>query len=128
MHITTAARHCDLTLEDRQAAQMRLERLARFLRERERQSLAVHLVVTGVRQGHEAEVVLRVGGHELVARENAGEARSAVEGAADQIERQIRRLKERSAARSMARRGSGASSRTTTSRCLSRSVISATWR
>ena len=99
MTITTTARHCTLDPAEKRDAHERLERIGRFLRERERSALDIHLVVTGTKNGPEAEITLRVRKHELVAREDGSDARSAIEAAAEQIEHQMRRLKERALAR-----------------------------
>jgi len=99
MNITTTARHCTLDSEDKQFAQLRLEKISRFLREAERERIDLHLVVTGEKNRHEAEITLRVRRHELVSREGGLDARAAIGLAADGLEDQIRRLKDRSADR-----------------------------
>jgi putative sigma-54 modulation protein len=97
MNITTTARHCTLDSEDKQFAQLRLEKISRFLRAAERERVDLHLVVTGEKNRHEAEITLRVRRHELVSREGGLDARAAIGLAADGLEDQIRRLKDRSA-------------------------------
>lgn len=99
MNITTTARHCTLDTDDKQFAQVRLEKLARFLRAPERERLELHLVVTGEKNRHQAEITLRVKRHELVSREGGLDARAAIDQAAEQLEQQMRRLKDRSAQR-----------------------------
>jgi ribosomal subunit interface protein len=99
MNITTTARHCTLDSEDKRFAQLRLEKITRFLRVAERERIDLHLVVTGEKNRHEAEITLRVRRHELVSREGGLDARAAIGLAADGLEDQIRRLKDRSAAR-----------------------------
>jgi putative sigma-54 modulation protein len=99
MNITTTARHCTLDIDDKQFASARLEKLARFLRSPERDRAEVHLVVTGEKNRHEAEITLRVMRHELVSREGGLDPRAAIDLAADQLEHQIRRLKDRAAER-----------------------------
>jgi ribosomal subunit interface protein len=99
MNITTTARHCTLDTDDKQFAQVRLEKIARFLRAAERERLDLHLIVTGEKNRHQAEITLRVRRHELVSREGGLDARAAIGLAADGLEDQIRRLKDRSARR-----------------------------
>jgi ribosomal subunit interface protein len=99
MNITTTARHCTLDLDDKQFANTRLEKLARFLRAPERDRVEFHLVVTGEKNRHQAEITLRVMRHELVSREGGLDARAAIDLAAEQLEQQMRRLKDRSAER-----------------------------
>jgi ribosomal subunit interface protein len=99
MNLTTTARHCTLDLDDKEFANLRLEKLARFLRAQERERVEFHLVVTAAKNRHEAEITLRVRRHELVSREDGLDVRAAIELAADQLEHQMRRLKERSADR-----------------------------
>jgi len=99
MNITTTARHCTLDTDDKQFAQLRLEKIARFLRAAERERIDLHLVVTGEKNRHRAEITLRVRRHELVSREGGLDARAAIGLAADGLEDQIRRLKDRSADR-----------------------------
>jgi ribosomal subunit interface protein len=99
MNITTTARHCTLDGEDKRFAQLRLEKITRFLRATERDRIDLHLVVTGEKNQHQAEITLRVRRHELVSREGGLDARAAIGLAADGLEDQIRRLKDRSAER-----------------------------
>jgi len=99
MNITTTARHCTLDTEDKRFAQLRLEKITRFLRETERERIDLHLVITGEKNRHEAEITLRVRRHELVSREGGLDARAAIGLAADGLEDQIRRLKDRAADR-----------------------------
>ena len=99
MNITTTARHCTLDLDDKQFAQLRLEKIARFLRTAERERIDLHLVVTGEKNRHHAEITLRVRRHELISREGGLDARAAIGLAADGLEDQIRRLKDRAAER-----------------------------
>ena len=93
MHITTTARHCDLDDGIRSFAQQRLEKLGRYAADiRE-----IHVVVTAEKYRHTAEITLRMSGHEVVSREQADDARIAVELAADRLERRVLRVKERRA-------------------------------
>ena len=91
MRILLTARHCELDPEDRLFTEQRLEKLERFVRNIQE----VHVTVTAEKYRHSAEVTLKVRGHELVGREEANGARSAVDRAIDRIEEQVRRLKEK---------------------------------
>lgn len=99
MNITTTARRCTLDVEDKRFAQVRLERLARFLRAPERDRAELHLVVMAEKNRHEAEITLRVLRRELVSREGGLDPRAAIGLAADQLEQRIRKLKDRAAER-----------------------------
>lgn len=98
MNIITTARHFSLDSDDREFAQQRLARVARFLRERERNGVEAHLTITAEKNRHVAEILLKVRRHELVSREEGSDARGAVELAVDGLERQMRKIKDRSAA------------------------------
>ena len=91
MNITTTARHCELEPEVRQFAQERLSKLSRFARD----ILEAHVVVTAEKYRHSAEIMLRLKRHEMVSREEANDARAAIDQAADRLEHQMRRLKEK---------------------------------
>ena len=101
MNIITTARHFSLDAEDREFAHQRLERVARFLRERERNGVEAHLTITAEKNEnrHVAEILLRVRRHELVSREEGTDPRGAVELAVDALERQMRRIADRTAER-----------------------------
>ena len=101
MNIITTARHFSLDADDRQFAHQRLERVARFLRERERNGVEAHLTITAEKNEnrHVAEILLRVRRHELVSREEGTDPRGAVELAVDALERQMRRIADRTAER-----------------------------
>lgn len=91
MQISTTARHCELDPEVRLFAQNRIEKLSRYGRDiRE-----AHLIVTAEGYRFQAEVTLRLKGPDLVGREEATEARVAVDRAVDRLEAQLRKLKER---------------------------------
>ena len=91
MHVTTTARHCELEPEIRQFAQDRLSKLSRYARD----ILEAHLVVTAEKYRHSAEITLRLKRHEMVSREEANDARAAIEQATGRLEEQMRRLKEK---------------------------------
>ena len=101
MQIHTTVRHCELDEEVRLHAQRRLEKLGKFARDiRE-----AHLTVTAERYRHSAEIMLRLNHHELVSREESTEARIAIDLAADHLEQQLRRFKEKRVGRKREGRG-----------------------
>ena len=105
MQILTTARHCELDPEVRLHAHQRLEKLGKFARDiRE-----AHLTVTAERYRHSAEITVRLNHHELVSREESTEPKVAIDLAADRIEQQLRRFKEKRVSRK--RDGRGAQSR-----------------
>ena len=91
MQINTTARHCDLEPEVRLFAKERLEKFERFARD----IMEAHLVVTAEGYRHSAEITLKLKGREMVSREESTEPRAAIDLAADRLEKQLRRLKER---------------------------------
>ena len=103
MQILTTTRHCELDPDVRLHAQQRLEKLGKFARDiRE-----AHLTVTAERYRHSAEITLRLNHHELVSREESTEPKIAIDLAADHIEQQLRRFKERRVGRKRGPRGGG---------------------
>ena len=91
MRISTTVRHCELDPEDRLYMEQRLEKLSRFARDiRE-----AHLILTAENYRHTAELTLKLNRHEIVSREEANLARTAISTAADHLERQLRKLKDR---------------------------------
>ena len=91
MQISTTARHCSLDPELRSFAFERLQRVSRFARDIQE----VHLIVTGEKFRHVAEIKLRLNHHEMVCREESTEIKSSIEGVIDRIEEQLRRFKDR---------------------------------
>ncbi|HEY3215411.1 MAG TPA: ribosome-associated translation inhibitor RaiA [Candidatus Eisenbacteria bacterium] len=91
MIINTTARHCELDNEVRAFAQQRLEKLSRYARD----IMEARLIVTAEKYRHTAEITLRLKGHEFVSREQADQPRTAIDLAADRLEHQVRRLKEK---------------------------------
>jgi putative sigma-54 modulation protein len=103
MQILTTTRHCELDKEVLLHAERRLEKLGRFARDiRE-----AHLTVTAERYRHSAEITLRLNHHELVSREESTEAKIAIDLAADRLEQQLRRFKEKRVGRKRGPRGGG---------------------
>jgi len=101
MLIHTTARHCELDPEVRLYALQRLEKLGKFARDIHE----AHLVITAERYRHSAEITLRLNHHELVSREESTEARVAIDMAADRLEQQLRRIKDRRVNRKRIPRG-----------------------
>jgi putative sigma-54 modulation protein len=95
MQISTTVRHCEIDPEDRLFALQRIEKLERFARD----ILEAHLIVTGEGYRHNAEITLRLKGHEFVSKEQSNEVRAAIDLAADRLEKQLRRLKEKRVSR-----------------------------
>jgi putative sigma-54 modulation protein len=94
MRINTTARHCELAPEDREYVQQRLERLLRYFRD-PRDLLGAHVVVGLEKYRHSAEIILKLRRGQLGSREEANDARAAIEQAVVHLEQQIRRLKEK---------------------------------
>ena len=91
MQISTTARHCELDAKVRTFALERLGRLERFARDIQE----AHLVVTAEKFRHTAEITLRLKHREMVGREQADSGHAAIELAAQRLEQQLRRLKDR---------------------------------
>jgi putative sigma-54 modulation protein len=95
MQIHTTARHFDLDPEDRLFAHERLEKLGRFARDLQE----AHLIVTAEGYRHNAEITLKLKGREMVSKEESTEPRLAIDLAAERLEKQLRRLKEKRVSR-----------------------------
>ena len=91
MQIRTTARHCEMDPEDRLFAQQRLEKLARYVRD----AREAHLTLTAENYRHTAEILIKLKHREIVSREQSTQARMAIDLAADRLEQQLRRLKEK---------------------------------
>jgi putative sigma-54 modulation protein len=91
MQITTTARHCDLDPEVRLFAEQRLGRFSRYAGD----ILEAHLVVTAEKYRHTAEITVRLRQQELMGREESDDPRMAIDRAADALEEQLRRRKDR---------------------------------
>jgi ribosomal subunit interface protein len=94
MKIHTTARHCELTPETRQFVHQRLERLLRYFRD-PRDAMEAHVVVGAEKYRHSAEITLKLRRGEVVSREEANDARAAIEQAAERLEHRILRIKEK---------------------------------
>jgi putative sigma-54 modulation protein len=91
VQISITARQCDISPGVRQFATQRLEKLQKYASDIH----SVHVIVRQERTVHEAEITLRLNGHELVCTQQHGEVGAAIELAADRIEEQLRRHKDR---------------------------------
>lgn len=98
MKISTTARHCELDPEIRIFVHQRLERLSRYFRN-PRDLMEAHVVVGLEKYRHSAEITLKLRRGEVVGREQADDPRAAIELAAERLEHQIRRIKEKRLAR-----------------------------
>ncbi|MBI1795761.1 MAG: ribosome-associated translation inhibitor RaiA [Candidatus Eisenbacteria bacterium] len=95
MNVHTTARHCELDPEVRTHTQQRLERLTHYLRHPD-DLMEAHVVFAAEKYRHSAEVTLKIR-HlgEVFSREEAGDPRAAIDLAAERLEHQILRAKER---------------------------------
>ncbi len=91
MQIQITARHLELPPAARAFAEERLGRLQRL----NAGIPSIHLIVTAERAGHTAELTLRAHHHDVVITEWSEHVRTAIEQAADRLEEQLRRLKEK---------------------------------
>lgn len=94
MKISTTARHCELSAEDREFIQHRLERLLRYFRD-PRDLVEAHVVIGVEKYRHSAEITLKLRRGEVISREEANGLREAIEQTAVHLEDQIRRIKEK---------------------------------
>jgi ribosomal subunit interface protein len=94
MKVSTTARHCELDPEIRLFAQQRMERMLRYFRA-PHDTMEAHIVVAAEKYRHSAEITFKLRRGEVVAREEADGPRAAIELAAERLEVQIRRLKEK---------------------------------
>jgi putative sigma-54 modulation protein len=91
VHVSITARQCEVTPGVRQFAQQRLEKLKKYAQDIH----SAHVIVRQERSAHEAEITLHLNGHEIVVTQQHAEAGAAIELAADRIEEQLRRVKDR---------------------------------
>jgi putative sigma-54 modulation protein len=93
MVITTTARHMEVGSDVKEFAEKRLAKLERYapdIRE-------AHLILNAEKHRYTAEIILRLNRHEIVAREENSDVRTSIDRAADRLEHQIKKLKERRA-------------------------------
>jgi putative sigma-54 modulation protein len=86
MRIHVTSRHARPTPAVRRYLDERLGRLERFAPAGE-----AHVILDVQKNRHVAEILLRVKGKELIAREESHEARASIDAAAERLERQLRR-------------------------------------
>jgi putative sigma-54 modulation protein len=91
VQISLTARHFDLTPGLRQFTTQRLEKLQKFANDIH----GVHVVVVQEKARYEAEITMNLNGSSLVCTETHAEPGAAIERAADRLEQQLRRLKDR---------------------------------
>ena len=91
MQISTTARHCELDPEVRLFIEQRFAKLEKYARDIQE----AHLVVTAEKFRHVAEITLKLKHKDMVSREHSTDPRLAIGLAADRLEKQLRRLKER---------------------------------
>jgi putative sigma-54 modulation protein len=91
VQISITAHQCEISPGVRQFANQRLEKLQKYVSDIH----GVHVIVRQERALHVAEIALRVNGSELVVTQEHAEAGAAIELAADRLEEQLRRLKDR---------------------------------
>jgi putative sigma-54 modulation protein len=89
--ISITARQCEVSPGVRQFAQQRLEKLQKYANDIH----GIHVIVRHERNAHQAEITVRLNGSELVSTQLHAEAGAAIELAADRLEEQLRRLKDR---------------------------------
>jgi putative sigma-54 modulation protein len=100
MDVHTTARRVKVTPAVRRLLDERLAKLTRYLPELRE----AHVKLTAEKYRHRAEILIRVRHEDVIAKEEAADLVSAVDGAADRLEMQLRRLKEKKSRRVAARR------------------------
>jgi len=95
MKISTTARHCELDPELRLFAMSRLGRLERFARDLRE----AHLILSLEKFRHTAEITLKLGARDMVSRRESTDPRAAIDRAAERLEQQLRRLKDKRVSR-----------------------------
>lgn len=91
MHIDFTGRQMEITSDIRQYTQEHLRKIARLLRGR----CGVHAILAAQKHRRIAEITLTFRDHTLVGVQETADARSAVHGALDKLERQVVRLLEK---------------------------------
>jgi len=91
MEITTTARHFELTPAIREHGEKRLQKLTRYFDRITKTNVVL------IREKHRqiAEITLHVNGSDLVSREESNDLFLSIDRAVDNLERQIKRHKER---------------------------------
>ena len=91
MQISLTARHFEIPAGLRQFTAQRIEKLQKFANDIH----GVHVVVVQEKARFEAEITMSLNGSQLVCTETHAEPGAAIELAADRLEQQLRRLKDR---------------------------------
>jgi ribosomal subunit interface protein len=104
MEIHTTARRVRMTPAAQRHLEERLSKVARYVKELQGDGTTAHVKLSGEKHGVRAEILLRVRHEDLVAREDADDALSALDGAVGRLEHQLRRLKEKKSRKVAARR------------------------
>jgi putative sigma-54 modulation protein len=91
MRIDYTGRQMEITPDLRQYTEERLRKLVRLLGE----GFGLHVILTAEKHRRIAELALAIRDHTLVGIEETGDARTAIKGALDKLERQAVRLLER---------------------------------
>jgi putative sigma-54 modulation protein len=91
VQISITARHCEISSGIRAFAETRLEKLGKFASDIH----GIHVIVQPEGKEHQAEITLSLNGHEFVSTEMHAEPAAAIEQAADRMESQLRRFKEK---------------------------------
>ncbi len=91
MQISLTARHFEVTSGLRQFTTQRLEKMQKFATDIH----GIHVVVVQEKSRYEAEITMNLNGSSLVCTETHAEPGAAIERAADRLEQQLRRLKDR---------------------------------
>jgi putative sigma-54 modulation protein len=100
MEVHTTARRVKVTPAVRRLLDERLAKLTRYVPELRE----AHVKLAAEKYRHQAEILIRVRHEDVIAKEEAADLLSAVDGAADRLEMQLRRLKEKKSRRVVARR------------------------
>ena len=90
MRIHVTSRHARLTPAVRRYLDERLSRIERFAPAGE-----AHVILDVQKSRHVTEIVVRLKGRELVAREESHEAMASIDAAVGRLERQLKRTKEK---------------------------------
>ena len=104
MEIRTTARRVRMTPAAHQHLEERLSKVARYVRDLQGDGTTAHVKLTGEKNRVLAEILLHVRHEDVIARGDADDVWSALDGAADRLEHQLRRLKERKSRKVVARR------------------------
>lgn len=116
MEIRTTARRVKLTPSVQKHLEQRLDKLRRYVQELDHADVKL----TSEKHRFKAEILIHVRHRDRVAQEEASDLMAAIDGAANRLERQLRRLKERGVKASSRPRSNG-----TTPRSAARAALEA---